>query len=109
MDRGIDLPDDACRVQVVAKIPFPYLGDKQVNARLYSAGGQTWYRVNTLRSLLQSTGRGVRHPDDWAITYILDQSFGKLWQQSRRIIPQWWSEGLRWRVKAVDLERQAGL
>src|SRR5882672_299746 len=29
MDRGVDLTDELCRVQIIAKVPFPYLGDRQ--------------------------------------------------------------------------------
>ncbi len=44
-DRGLDLPEDNCRCVVVCKIPYPYLGDRQVSARLHSKGGQLWYCV----------------------------------------------------------------
>ena len=60
LDRGIDLPGDDCRVIVVCKVPFPSLGDKQVSARMHSKGGQSWYAVKTIRSLVQMTGRGMR-------------------------------------------------
>lgn len=97
-DRGIDLPGDACRVQVVAKCPFPYLGDKQVNKRLYSAGGQLNYTVETIRTLVQMTGRGVRSEEDKCSTYILDAQFGhKLWGRNRKLFPAWWREALVWK------------
>ena len=31
MSEGVDLPYDKCRFQIIYKMPFPYLGDKQVN------------------------------------------------------------------------------
>ncbi|MBR2558366.1 MAG: ATP-dependent DNA helicase, partial [Methanobrevibacter sp.] len=34
MSEGVDLPYDKCRFQIIYKIPFPYLGDKQVNMRM---------------------------------------------------------------------------
>lgn len=64
-DRGIDLYDDRCRVQIIAKAPFPYLGDKQVSKRMHSPGGQLWYTVETIRSIVQATGRVMRSEDDW--------------------------------------------
>lgn len=94
MDRGIDLPGDLCRVQVVCKVPYPYLGDKQVNARLYSRGGAIWYAVQTIRTLVQMTGRGVRSATDQATTYILDQQFLKVYSKNRRLFPDWWLEAL---------------
>lgn len=99
MDRGVDLPGDACRVQVVAKVPFPNLGDKQVNKRLYTRGGQEWYAVQTVRSLVQMTGRGVRSPEDHAVTYIFDHSFtSNIWKKSRMLLPKWWVEAIDWRT-----------
>jgi ATP-dependent DNA helicase DinG len=98
MDRGVDLPGDACRVQVVAKVPYPYLGDKQVSARMHAAGGRAWYSVQAVRSLVQMTGRGVRSRDDRCETYILDGSFvNNLWNRNRRLFPKWWTEALDWR------------
>lgn len=95
MDRGVDLPDDLCRVQVVAKVPFPYLGDRQVSARMRLPGGQVWYSVETVRKLVQMTGRGVRSKDDWCVTYVLDGQFKKnVLARSRRLLPDWWKEAI---------------
>lgn len=90
LDRGVDLPGDLCRVQVIAKVPFPYLGDKQVQARLYSRGGQEWYAVQTVRTLIQMTGRGVRSADDRCVTYVLDRSFVRLYREASKLWPEWW-------------------
>lgn len=97
MDRGIDLPGDACRVQVLVKCPFPYIGDKQVSARMHSRDGSTWYAIQTIRSIVQMCGRAIRNKDDWAVTYILDEQFkSNLWARHRGLFPQWFVEGLVW-------------
>lgn len=102
-DRGVDLPHDLCRVQVICKIPFPSLGDKQVSARLYSPGGQVWYLVQTIRTLIQMTGRAVRSETDWATTYILDQSFtSNIWKKGRHLLSGWWKESLQWDPGVLD-------
>lgn len=93
-DRGVDLPGDLCTVQIIAKVPYPYLGDKQVEARLYSKGGDAWYAVQTVRSLVQMTGRGVRSKEDKAVTYVLDQSFLRLWRERKMLFPSWWREAV---------------
>ncbi len=93
-DRGIDLPEEHCEVIVIAKLPYPNLGDKQVAARLYSRGGQSWYAVQTIRSIIQMTGRGMRSKDDWCDTYVLDSSFKRLWRDSERLFPKWWKDSL---------------
>lgn len=95
LDRGVDLRDDDCRVVIVAKLPFPYLGDKQVSARLHSEGGGSWYAVQTVRTLVQMTGRGVRSKDDWCKTYILDRQFmSNVWKRSRDLLPKWWRDAV---------------
>jgi ATP-dependent DNA helicase DinG len=96
MQRGIDLPGDACRVQVIAKAPFLSLGDKRVSARLHLPGGQAWYQVQAIRDIVQMTGRGVRSHDDYATTYIFDSQFSRnLWKpQTRALFPGWWRDAV---------------
>ena len=95
LDRGLDLPDDLCRVVVVAKVPFPALGDRQVSERLRRPGGQVWYGVQVARSLVQMTGRGVRHENDWATTFILDKQFPRWYREAgRKLLPDWWIEAI---------------
>ena len=98
MDRGVDLPGDACRVQIVCKLPFPYLGDKQVSARLYGTpGGQTWYLIQCVRSFVQMTGRGVRNKDDYAITYVLDKAFqNNIMKRGKKLVPKYMNEAIDW-------------
>lgn len=101
LERGVDLKNDDCRVCIVAKMAFPNLGDKQINARLHSKGGQLWYAVQTVRSLVQSTGRGVRHADDFCTTYIIDRQFvSNVWKKNKFLLPRWW-------VDAVDMSFNA--
>jgi Rad3-related DNA helicase len=95
LDRGVDFKDDDCRVVVVAKVPFPNLGDTQVSARLHAPGGKMWYAVQTVRSLVQMTGRGVRSETDWCVTYILDRQFtSNVWKNNRKLFPAWWREAV---------------
>lgn len=96
MDRGVDLPGSMCRVQIVAKMPLPSLGSRQVSERLRQPGGQTWYLSETVRSLLQMCGRAVRGMDDYAVTYILDTHFQKVLKDAKRagLFPQWWLNAL---------------
>ena len=100
LDRGIDLPGDLCRCVVVCKVPYPSLGDKQVAARLYGTGasGRLWYQVETIRSLVQMTGRGMRSEDDYCESYILDSQFvTNVYRRNRALIPSWWREALIFR------------
>jgi Rad3-related DNA helicase len=93
-ERGIDLPEELCEVMVIAKVPYPNLGDKQIKARRFLRGGQTWYAVQTIRTIVQMTGRGMRSKDDWCDTYVLDKNFARLYRDNKRLFPNWWAEGL---------------
>ena len=94
LERGVDLPDEACRAIVVCKVPWPDLGDAQVAARARGAGGDSWYRRQALRSLVQMTGRGVRHEADVCATYVLDRQADRIVSQGRRDLPRWWCEAV---------------
>lgn len=75
---GLNLIDDLSRFQVFMKVPYPYLGDKYVEAKLNFS--QKWYSWKTAISVLQGTGRSIRTPSDWAVTYLLDGCFSDLFQ-----------------------------
>jgi len=96
MERGVDLPYDNCRFIIIAKVPFPNLGDPQVAARLYrgKSAGQAWYDATTARRIVQATGRGMRAPDDYCVSYILDSAFGDFYQRNSSMFPRWWREAL---------------
>lgn len=95
MDRGVDFAHDDARVVIVPKVPFPNLSDRQISTRLHAPGGQGWYSVQTVRTLVQMTGRGVRSKEDWATTYILDSQFKRIYGQNRKLFPSWWREAVR--------------
>lgn len=91
LDRGVDFIDDLARVQVICKVPFPSLGDKQVRTRAnMGSRGKTWFKVCTVRSIIQMVGRGMRHEDDWCVTYVLDEQMDtNIMQNSKSLVPKW--------------------
>lgn len=98
LDRGVDFRDDSCRVIIVAKVPWPSLGDKQVSTRLHSTGrsGEIWYACQAIRTLCQMTGRGMRSAEDWCHSFILDEEFVRLHNRWRKLFPAWWREAVIW-------------
>lgn len=111
MDRGVDLADELCGVIVVAKLPFPYLGDPQTNARMHSREdglGQTWYEMETGRTLVQMTGRGVRSDTDQCVTYILDMAAGGMIRKTYTT-PRWWREAVSREFNARKWRKEYGL
>lgn len=83
-------------------ISIEYLGDQEVTAiqtdqRTFVANGLASHNcVETIRTLVQMTGRAVRSEEDWAVAYVLDKQFSGLIQQNRGLVPKWWADGIVW-------------
>jgi ATP-dependent DNA helicase DinG len=92
MTEGIDLADDRARWQVIVKVPYPYLGDPQVNARRNL--DPAWYEWRTALRMVQAYGRAVRGPEDFATTYVLDAVFPSWVQRARKTLPSWFLEAI---------------
>ena len=73
MSEGVDLPYDDCRFQIIYKIPYPYLVDKQIKKR--SDYDYKFIHYETVKTLIQTYGRIMRSENDYGITYIIDGSF----------------------------------
>ena len=73
---GLDLKDDLARFQIIFKIPWGNLGDKLVKRRM--AKDKDWYVNTTAIQFCQAVGRAIRSKNDWANTFVLDQTFNRL-------------------------------
>ncbi|OWT33262.1 ATP-dependent helicase [Methanobrevibacter sp. 87.7] len=94
MSEGVDLPYDKCRFQIIYKVPFPYLGDKQINLR--QKRDKRWYAYKTVMTIMQAYGRGMRAEDDYCTTYILDKDILMLFKSPlyRSLIPDFFKEAI---------------
>ena len=70
VNEGVDLPGDECRFQIIYKIPYPDLGDRQISMR--NAIDSKWYDYKTSLALVQTHGRGMRFENDYCTTYFID-------------------------------------
>jgi Rad3-related DNA helicase len=93
MYEGIDLPYDAARWQVIAVVPYPPLNVEWIKQR--AAEDPTWYAWQTVKSLVQASGRVVRAADDFGETFLVDMQFGRLLQRHRSLFPTYFLEALR--------------
>jgi len=82
---GLDLSDDTSRFQIFFKVPYPYLGDPLIKAKMKESN--EWYEWKTGISVLQGVGRSVRNEDDWAVTYVLDACFNNLLKRNNFLPP----------------------
>lgn len=95
--RGVDLFGERARFQIICKIPFLDLGDKQTAKRRWSGkGGERWYLLETVRAIVQMAGRIVRSADDYGTTYILDSRFERFFKQMHKDFPPWFTEAIVW-------------
>lgn len=90
--KGYDLRDDISRFQILVKCPFLFLGDPLI--ALNAKERPDWYARKTILALVQSCGRSVRGPNDWAKTYIIDTNFLRLLRDHEEIFPEWFVESL---------------
>lgn len=99
---GLDLPYDLCEFQIIAKLPFPDLGDKQIKQRMKTGpdgrplpSASRWYNWLTACQLIQMYGRGMRAPDDRCDTYLLDGNYGWFRHYFRSVAPEWVLKAMR--------------
>lgn len=94
MSEGVDLPYEKCQFQVIYKVPYPYLGDKQINERKNL--DPEWYAYKTIMTLMQAYGRGMRAENDHCDTYILDKNIQTILRNKmyRRLIPKFFREAI---------------
>ncbi|WP_405298665.1 helicase C-terminal domain-containing protein [Methanobrevibacter sp.] len=81
MNEGVDLPGDLCRFQIIYKLPYPDLGDRQIMMR--ANADEEWYDYKTSLALVQTYGRGMRFEDDRCVTYFIDSRISSYVENDR--------------------------
>lgn len=79
---GVDFPYGQARWQVICKMPYPYLGDAQVRARMdmdrrENSTDWGWCNRVVALTLSQMYGRTNRAIDDYSVTYLLDSDINR--------------------------------
>lgn len=92
MYEGIDLKDEMSRFQIIVKAPYLDLSNGRVSAKLKL--DPQWYAYRSVMKLVQGAGRSIRHENDFAITYILDESATDLVKRTNTMLPQWFKESI---------------
>lgn len=99
---GVDLPYDDCRWQIVAKLPFPDMGDKQIRQAMKEGpdgvplpSATRWYNWATACTFMQMVGRGMRAPDDSCVTYLIDGNWGWFRHYFNSVAPGWFLKAWR--------------
>lgn len=102
---GLDLKDNLCRLNIIAKIQWPCLGDTWVKKRRAMQDGYLWYLAETLKVVIQAAGRSTRGETDYSKTIVLDPSFSSLVTQCVRmnLVPKYFLESIDWRRNAFEI------
>ena len=92
MYEGIDLPYDSGRWQVVAKVPWPSLAEPAIKYLL--SQDKEYYAWETIKTTLQACGRICRTPEDFGVTYIVDSTFKRLYNDNPTLFPLWFKNSV---------------
>ncbi len=93
MYEGIDLKDDLARFVIIVKIPYLFLGDKQIKRRMEI--DYDWYVWKAALILVQAAGRGVRHEKDECTTYIMDSGFRWFMTKNGYLFPEYFTSAIQ--------------
>lgn len=84
---GYDFPYDACRYQIIAKLPFPNQTSKIEIARRKLDQNRGAYHM--MQSLAQAFGRGDRAEDDYQEVFVLDALMPWAKRRWGKLAPVW--------------------
>jgi len=93
MTEGFDFAGKLAEWQIIAKVPFPNMGDKHTCAR--KDVDDNWYKMETIKTIVQACGRIVRSEDDIGVTYIMDSDMNRLLDYNPHFFPKWWMSAVK--------------
>ncbi|MFA5434374.1 MAG: helicase C-terminal domain-containing protein, partial [Candidatus Paceibacterota bacterium] len=92
-EQGLNLEGPEYPMNIVAKVPFPNLGDDWIQAR-NKYDNYMWYSKTVAIQVQQACGRTTRTLNDNSMTYILDGSFGPLLARNKNLFQKWFLDAL---------------
>lgn len=92
MTEGFDFAGDLATWQILAKCPFPSLGDHQVCAK--KDQDPEWYSLETVKVIIQACGRVCRSETDKGKTYVLDADVETLMRKHENLFPKWFMDAV---------------
>ena len=93
MMNGVDLKDDLSRFQVIMKVPYPNIKSKKIKKR--QKDNKEWYNWKTVVDLIQAYGRSIRSEEDYAETYILDESLSNIMKFNFKYLPSYFTDAIK--------------
>ena len=96
--RGVDLFGERAVFQIICKIPYLDLSDKQTQKRRWSGKkGEQWYLEESARTIIQMAMRIIRSKEErYKPTYMLDERWPDFYNQVEKYLAPWFKEALVW-------------
>ena len=98
ISEGVDLKDDLARFQIIPTLSFPPLSGflKAIKTNYPGSEHSVSHREVAL-TLMQQTGRVVRHGEDFGVTYVLDSRLKRhlTLGMNSEYYPSWFIEAVR--------------
>lgn len=83
MSEGVDLDGDACRFQIMGKIPYKSTQDPVEKSRGDHVPGLVGRKA--AETMSQQYGRVIRSERDWAVTYVVDASLHNYFYRQNKV------------------------
>lgn len=90
---GWDFPFDECRWQIIGKVPFP--DGRSLIAEARTKVDPDYSPYNTMQTIVQACGRGMRLKDDYCETFINDDHWAWFLPKYKRFAPLYFQQAAR--------------
>lgn len=90
--QGVDFKYDRARFQIALRVPYLNTSDSFVEFQVKN--DFPWYNHQALVNFGQIIGRVNRAPDDFGVTILMDERFGKFLSKNRTVLPKWLNDAV---------------
>ena len=90
--QGVDFKHDRARFQIILRVPFASTSDAFNEYKVRE--DFQWYNYQALVIFGQQIGRINRAHDDFGVTVLMDERFGKFIKRNSNILPKWLTESI---------------
>lgn len=90
--QGVDFKYDRARFQIVLRVPYLNTGDAFIGYKVKK--DFNWYNYQALIIFGQQVGRVNRAEDDYGVTILMDERFGKFLSKNRNVLPKWLTDAI---------------
>lgn len=85
--QGVDFKYDRARFQCILRVPYENTSDAFNRHKVQE--DYQWYNYQALVKFGQQIGRVNRAPDDFGVTVLMDERFGKFLRRNQNVLPKW--------------------